>query len=145
MTGEIVIYQHNGEIKLEITLDNDTLWLTQAQMIELYETSKANLSEHIKNIFDEEELDKTSTVRKFRTVQTEGNRKVKREIDHYNLDMIIAVGYRIKSKIATRFRIWATQTLKEYIIKGFGLDDDRLKELGGGKYQKELTRTSQRN
>lgn len=103
-------------------------------MCELYQTSKSNVSEHIKHIFEEGELTREATVRKFRTVQMEGSRSVEREVEHYNLDMIIALGYRIRSLIATRFRQWATERLKEYIVKGFTLDDERLKKLGGGSY-----------
>ena len=114
------------------------MWLTQTQMCELYQTSKSNASEHIKHIFEEGELAKEATVRKFRIVQMEGSRSVEREVEHYNLDMIIALGYRIRSIIATRFRQWATERLKEYIIKGFTLDGERLKKLGGGSYWKEL-------
>ena len=107
-------------------------------MCELYQTNKSNVSEHIKHIFEEEELTKEATVRKFRIVQMEGSRNVEREVEHYNLDIIIALGYRIRSIIATRFRQWATERLKEYIVKGFTLDDERLKKLGGGSYWKEL-------
>ncbi len=128
-TKEIIIYtDRSGNISVEAYIQNETIWLTQSQMVELFKSSKANISEHIKNIFNEEELNKESTVRKFRTVRKEGNRIVSREIDYYNLDMIIAVGYRVNSKQATKFRIWATQVLKEFIIKGFVLDDDRLKQ-----------------
>ena len=123
---------------IDVKLEEETLWLTQAQMCELYQTSKSNVSEHIKHIFEEEELTKEATVRKFRIVQMEGSRNVEREVEHYNLDMIIALGYRIRSIIATRFRQWATERLKEYIIKGFTLDDQRLKKMGGGSYWKEL-------
>ena len=123
---------------IDVKLEEETLWLTQAQMCELYQTSKSNVSEHIKHIFEEEELTKEATVRKFRIVQMEGSRNVEREVEHYNLDMIIALGYRIRSIIATRFRQWATERLKEYIVKGFTLDDERLKKLGGGSYWKEL-------
>ena len=123
---------------IDVKLEEETLWLTQAQMCELYQTSKSNVSEHIKHIFEEEELTKEATVRKFRIVQMEGSRNVEREVEHYNLDMIIALGYRIRSIIATRFRQWATERLKEYILKGFTLDDERLKKLGGGSYWKEL-------
>ena len=137
--GEIIIYQtDDGLSKIEVKMLDETVWLTQQQLVELYQTSKANISEHIKNIYDENELDEVSTVRKFRTVQNEGNRQVSREMTYYNLDMIISLGYRIKSLIATKFRKWATQRLKEYIIKGFAIDDDRLKENGGGNYWKEL-------
>ncbi len=136
---KVIIYTTNdGKTKIDVKLEEETLWLTQNQLCELYQTSKSNVSEHIKHIFDEEELFKNATVRKFRIVQKEGLRNVEREIEHYNLDMIIALGYRIHSIIATRFRQWATERLKEYIIKGFTLDDERLKNLGGGSYWKEL-------
>lgn len=137
--NKVIIYTANdGKTKIDVKLEEETLWLTQAQMCELYQTSKSNVSEHIKHIFEEEELTKEATVRKFRIVQMEGLRSVEREVEHYNLDMIIALGYRIRSIIATRFRQWATERLKEYIVKGFTLDDERLKKLGGGSYWKEL-------
>lgn len=139
MQGEIVIYRtDDGHTKIDVRFIDETVWLTQAQLVELFQSSKANISEHIKNIYAEGELDEESTVRKFRTVQIEGGREVKRSIVHYNLDMIISLGYRVKSKIATNFRRWATERLKEYMIKGFTMDDDRLKNLGGGNYWKEL-------
>lgn len=135
----IVIYQSNdGRTKIDVRFEDETVWLTQAQLVELYQTSKANISEHIKHIFEEGELDEKSTVRNFRTVQTEGTRKVSRELPFYNLDMIISLGYRVKSVVATQFRRWATELLKEYLKKGYVLDDKRLKELGGGNYWKEL-------
>ena len=137
--NKVIIYTANdGTTKIDVKLEEETLWLTQAQMCELYQTSKSNVSEHIKHIFEEGELIKEATVRKFRTVQQEGSRSVEREVEHYNLDMIIALGYRVRSLIATRFRQWATERLKEYIVKGFTLDDERLKKLGGGSYWKEL-------
>lgn len=137
--GEIVIYQSdNGLTKIEVKIKDETVWLTQQQLMELFQTSKANISEHIKNIFNEGELDEVATVRKFRTVQKEGNREVSRDITYYNLDLIISLGYRIKSSVATHFRKWATERLKEYMIKGFVLDDERLKGNGGGNYWKEL-------
>lgn len=137
--GEIVIYQtDDGDTKIDVRFVDETVWLTQAQLCELYQTSKSNISEHIKNIFDEGELDEISTVRKFRTVQTEGERTVTRNVSYYNLDMIISLGYRVKSIVATHFRRWATERLKEYMIKGFTMDDERLKNLGGGNYWKEL-------
>lgn len=137
--GEIVIYQtDDGDTKIDVCFVDETVWLTQAQLCELYQTSKSNISEHIKNIFDEGELDEISTVRKFRTVQTEGERTVTRNVSYYNLDMIISLGYRVKSIVATHFRRWATERLKEYMIKGFTMDDERLKNLGGGNYWKEL-------
>lgn len=116
--NKVIIYTTNdGKTKIDVKLEEETLWLTQAQMCELYQTSKSNVSEHIKHIFEEKELTKEATVRKFRIVQMEGSRTVEREVEHYNLDMIIALGYRIRSIIATRFRQWATERLKEYIIK----------------------------
>ncbi len=137
--NEIIIYEgDNGQPRIEVHIEGETVWLNQAQLVELYQSSKANISEHIKNIFEEGELNHEATVRNFRTVQTEGNRQVERELAFYNLDMIISLGYRIKSHIATNFRIWATARLKEYLIKGFTIDSDRLKNLGGGNYWKEL-------
>ena len=137
--GEIIIYQTNdGKNKIDVKLEGETVWLTQAQLVELYQSSKSNVSEHIKHIYEEGELEKSSTVRNFRTVQKEGNREVSRDVEYYNLDMIISLGYRIKSSIATQFRIWATERLKEYIIKGFTMDDERLKQNRGGNYWKEL-------
>ena len=137
--GEVIIYQSdNGDTKIDVRFVDETVWLTQAQLCELYQTSKSNISEHIKNIFDEGELDEEATVRKFRTVQTEGDRTVSRNLTYYNLDMIISLGYRVKSSIATKFRQWATQRLKEYMIKGFTMDDERMKNLGGGSYWHEL-------
>lgn len=137
--NNIVIYQlEDGKTKIDVKLDGETVWLSQQQMAELYDTTKQNISLHIKNIFDEEELDEDSTVKEFLTVQQEGNRSVERKVKYYNLDMIISLGYRIKSKIATNFRKWATERLKEYMIKGFTMDDERLKGNGGGNYWKEL-------
>ena len=134
--NKVIIYTTNdGKTKIDVKLEEETLWLTQAQMRELYQTSKSNVSEHIKHIFEEGELDKNSVVRKFRTTAADGNEYA---VSHYNLDMSIALGYRIRSLIATRFRQWATERLKEYIVKGFTLDDERLKKLGGGSYWKEL-------
>ena len=134
--GEIIIYQsEDGLTHIDVKLEQDTIWLTQEQLVSLYQTSKANVSEHIKNIFEEGELERDSVVRKFRTTASDGKNY---NVYHYNLDMIISLGYRIKSSVATRFRIWATERLKEYMIKGFTMDDARLKELGGGNYWKEL-------
>ncbi len=134
--GEIVIYQtDDGLTHLDVKISNETVWLTQQQMAELFQSSKANVSEHIKNIFSEGELQEEAVVRKFRTTATDGK---KYDVMHYNLDMIISLGYRIKSVTATRFRQWATARLKEYMIKGFTMDDRRLKDLGGGNYWKEL-------
>ena len=132
----MIIYTANdGKTKIDVRLEEETLWLTQAQMCELYQTSKSNVSEHIKHIFEEDELNEESVVRKFRTTAADGKEYL---VLHYNLDMIIALGYRVRSIIATRFRQWATERLKEYIVKGFTLDDERLKKLGGGSYWKEL-------
>ncbi|NLV81836.1 MAG: virulence RhuM family protein [Synergistaceae bacterium] len=137
--GEIVIYQsEDGLTHIDVKLEDETIWLTQQQMAELFQTSRTNVVEHIGNIYSEGELDQNSTCREFRQVRKEGKREVARQIPHYNLDMIISLGYRIKSSVATRFRIWATERLKEYMIKGFAIDDDRLKKLGGGNYWKEL-------
>ena len=132
----IIIYtDESGLTKLDVRLEDETLWLTQAQMCELYQTSKSNVSEHIKHIFEEGELQEDAVVRKLRTTAADGKAYL---TSFYNLDMIIALGYRVRSIIATRFRQWATQRLREYIVKGFTLDDDRLKQLGGGGYWKEL-------
>ena len=137
--GEFLIYQsEDGLTNIEVKMQEETVWLTQRQMAELFQTSRTNIVEHIKHIYEEEELDESSTCRKFRQVRKEGNREVSREIPYYNLDMIISLGYRVKSKIATNFRRWATERLKEYMIKGFTMDDERLKNLGGGNYWKEL-------
>lgn len=137
--GEIIIYQSDdGNTKIDVRFVNETLWLTQQQMAELFQTSRTNVVEHIKNIYEEGELDEISTCRKFRQVQIEGKRQVSRELPYYNLDMIISLGYRVKSLIATKFRRWATEHLKEYMVKGFTMDDERLKNLGGGNYWKEL-------
>lgn len=137
--NKMIIYtDESGLTKIDVKLEDDTLWLTQAQMCELYQTSRTNVVEHIKHIYEEGELQEEATCRKFRQVRQEGSRMVSREIPFYNLDMIIALGYRVRSIIATRFRQWATQRLKEYITKGFTLDDERLKALGGGGYWKEL-------
>lgn len=137
--SEIIIYQNNdGSMKIDVKLEDDTVWLSQQQMAELFQTSRTNVVEHIKNIYSEGELDENSTCRNFRQVRSEGTREVARNIPHYNLDMIISLGYRVKSIIATRFRQWATDRIKEYMIKGFTMDDERLKNLGGGSYWKEL-------
>ncbi len=133
--GNIVIYQsEDGQTRIEVRMEDETVWLSQQQMAELFQTSRTNVVEHIKHIYEDRELKEPATCRKFRQVQTEGTRQVSREIPFYNLDMIISLGYRIRSGIATHFRQWATQRLKEYIIKGFTMDDERLKQLGGGNY-----------
>ena len=134
--NKIIIYQtSDGTPKIDVRMENETVWLTQVQLVVLYQSSKANVSEHIKHIFEEGELLKDSVVRKFRTTAADGKNY---NVEHYNLDMIISLGYRIKSGVATQFRIWATQRLNEYIRKGFTLDDERLKGNGGGNYFKEL-------
>lgn len=137
--NQIVIYQtEDGLTKIEVKLENDSVWLSQQQMTDLYQTSRTNVVEHIKHIYEEQELDIDSTCRNFRQVRLEGSRQVERDIPFYNLDMIISLGYRVKSRIATNFRRWATERLKEYMIKGFTMDDERLKQVGGGGYWKEL-------
>lgn len=131
--SRVVIYQSDsGETRLEVRLQDETVWLTQNLMAELYQTTKQNVSLHIQNIFDEGELAPEATVKKYLTVRREGSRTVRRPLDYYSLDMIISVGYRVKSAVATRFRQWATARLREYIVKGFVLDDERLKGGGGG-------------
>ncbi len=149
--NEILIYEDkDGITKVNVTFTDEDIWLTQNQLAEIYKTSRENITMHISNIYKDEELPKDSTCKKFLQVQNEGSRSVKRNIDHYNLDMIIALGYRVQSEVAVRFRIWATQRLHEYIQKGFTMDDERLKQ-GGNRYFKELLqrvrdiRSSERN
>lgn len=126
--GQFLIYQaEDGELKVDVRFEDESVWLTQQQMVQLFQSSKQNISHHINSIYEEGELAPEATVKKYLTVRTEGKREVKRLLDYYNLDMIISVGYRVKSRIATRFRIWATQHLSEFIRKGFLLDDERLK------------------
>jgi hypothetical protein len=130
--GEILLYQgEDGESKIEVRLVNETLWLTQNQMAELFQTSKQNISQHLQAIFESGELQEAATVKKFLTVRPEGSRQVSRELEHYSLDAIISVGYRVNSLRGTQFRIWATQRLREYLVKGFTMDDERLKSGGG--------------
>lgn len=137
--SNIIMYTtEDGLTKIEVTFDEDTVWLSLDQMADLFQRDKSTISRHTKNIFTEGELRPEATVAKFATVQTEGNRQVTRDIDYYNLDVIISVGYRVKSLRGTQFRIWASSVLKEYMKKGFALDDDRLKRLGGGNYFDEL-------
>ncbi|MCD4720518.1 MAG: virulence RhuM family protein [Desulfobacula sp.] len=137
--SDILIYQSlNGDVKIDVRLQDETVWLTQKLMAELFQVAKSTISEHVKNIYNEKELMLESTVRKFRTVQKEGTREVKRHLDYYNLDMVLSVGYRVKSSVATKFRIWATQRLKEYIVKGFTLNDDRFKSGSSMNYFTEL-------
>jgi hypothetical protein len=137
--SHLIIYNtEDGRTRIEVHLLDETVWLTQAQMSELFDKDKRTISEHISNIFNEGELSPNSTIRKFRTVQTEGSSEVARQIDYYNLDVIISVGYRVRSHRGTQFRIWATSKLKEYLIKGFVLDDERLKKASEGNYFDEL-------
>ncbi len=137
--SNIIMYTtEDGLTKIEVTFDEDTVWLSLDQIAELFQRDKSTISRHIKNIFSEGELRQEATVAKFATVQTEGRRQVSRDIEYYNLDVIISVGYRVKSLRGTQFRIWASSILKEYMKKGFALDDDRLKRLGGGNYFDEL-------
>ena len=139
INSSMLIYQSDdGLIKIDTKFENETIWLTLDQMSELFQRNKSTISRHIKNIYDEGELIPESTVAKFATVQNEGNREVTRNIDYYNLDVIISVGYRVKSQRGVQFRLWASNIIKEYLKKGFILDDERLKELGGGGYFKEL-------
>jgi hypothetical protein len=138
-SGEIILYQREtGESVIEVRLDADTVWLSQQQIADLFQTSRTNVVEHIRHVYDEGELDEEATCRNFRQVRTEGTRQVARELPFYNLDLIISVGYRVKSRIATQFRIWATERLREYLVKGFTMDDAKLKNLGGGTYWREL-------
>ena len=148
--NEVLIYEDkDGLIRVDVKFIDEDVWLTKYQLADIYKTTRQNIEQHINNIYNDNELPK-STCKKFLQVQKEGNREVKRSIDHYNLDMIIALGYRVQSDIAVRFRIWATQRLHEYIQKGFTMDDNRLKQ-GGNRYFKELLqrirdiRSSERN
>jgi hypothetical protein len=137
--SEIVIYEtSNGSVKVDVRLDGESVWLTQQQLATLFGSSRTNVVEHIKHIYEEGELLEEATCRNIRQVRQEGNRMVERELSYYSLDMIISLGYRINSRLATQFRTWATERLKEYMIKGFTMDDERLKNLGGGSYWKEL-------
>jgi hypothetical protein len=138
-TSDILIYQNqDGSIKIDVRLEDETVWLTQEQMAVLFGKGRSTITEHISNIYQEGELAIEATCRKFRQVRMEGNREVNREIESYNLDVIISVGYRVKSVQGTQFRIWATQRLKEYIIKGFALNDERFKTGNSMNYFHEL-------
>ena len=137
--GQFLLYQTpDGESKIEVKLQDDTVWLSLDQMAELFQRNKSTISRHIKNVLEEGELLADSTIANFATVQNEGNRHVERQITYYNLDMIISVGYRVHSYRGVQFRIWATKVLKDYIVKGFALNDDLLKRAGGGNYFDEL-------
>src|SRR5690554_5483334 len=137
--SEILLYQtEDGRTKIDVRLEDETVWLSQVQMAELFQTTKQNISLHLKNVFEEGELQENATIKDYLTVQTEGKREVQRNLKIYNLDVIISVGYRVKSHHGTQFRIWATQRLKEYIIKGFTLNDDRFKSGSSMNYFNEL-------
>ncbi len=137
--NNIIIYTtDDGQVKIEVRLEDENVWLTQNAMAELFNTTKQNISLHIKNIFEENELNENSTVKESLTVQNEGNRRVERNVKFYNLDLIISVGYRVKSIRGTQFRIWANKLIKEYLIKGYNLNVDRFKNNGGGVYFEEV-------
>jgi hypothetical protein len=137
--SEILIYQNqDGNIKIDVRLEEETVWLTQEQMAQLFGKGRSTITEHIGNVFKEGELDQNATRRNFRLVRLEGIREVEREVEHYNLDVVISVGYRVKSIQGTQFRIWATQRLKEYIVKGFALNDERFKTGTSMNYFNEL-------
>ncbi|PIR47596.1 cell filamentation protein Fic [Candidatus Uhrbacteria bacterium CG10_big_fil_rev_8_21_14_0_10_50_16] len=139
LNNEIIIYTGDGgQPIIQVRIEGETVWLSQTQLAELFDTTKQNVSLHIQNIYEEGELTKEATVKEYLIVQKEGNREVSRRIEHYSLDLIISLGYRVRSKIATHFRQWATARLREYIVKGFTMDDERLKGNGGGQYWKEL-------
>lgn len=140
--SEIIIYQNqDNSVQIDVKLEEETVWLSQEQMATLFGKGRSTITEHISNVFKEGELDENRTCRSFRQVRQEGNRTVERDVEHYNLDVIISVGYRVKSQQGTQFRIWATQRLREYLLKGFTIDSHRLKNLGGGNYWKELLDT----
>lgn len=143
--SQFLIYQtDSGQTKIDVRFEEETVWLTQALLAELFQVKIPTINEHLKNIFEEEECDKTSTIRNFLIVRQEGSRSISRKIEHYNLDVILSIGYRVKSKIATRFRKWATEHLREYIVKGFVLDDERLKNPDlSFDYFEELTQRIQ--
>jgi len=137
--GELIVYRSDdGRVRLDVRLHQETVWLTQALMAELFQTSQQNISQHITAIYEDSELTREATHKKFLSVAHEGQRKVSRERDYYNLDMIISVGYRVKGVVATRFRIWATQRLRKFLVNGFSMDDKRLKEPANGRYFQEL-------
>ncbi|HAR43440.1 MAG TPA: hypothetical protein DCS07_12550 [Bdellovibrionales bacterium] len=137
--GEILLYQtEDGQTKIEVRMVGETVWLSTYQMAALFQRDRSVISKHITNIYEEQELRQDQTCAKFAQVQREGSKEVERQSDFFNLDVVIAVGYRVKSNRGTRFRIWATQRLREYLIKGFTMDDDRLKRMGGGNYFDEL-------
>ena len=137
--SEIIIYKtEDGQTKIDVRMEDETVWLSQMDMVELFQTTKQNISLHINNAFEEGEIESLTTVKEYLTVQKEGIREVKRNIKYYNLDVIISVGYRVKSIRGTQFRRWALEVLREYLVKGFTMNDDLLKKAGGGNYWKEL-------
>lgn len=137
--GEILFYQTDvGESRLQVRLDAETVWLSQRDMAEPFQTTPQNITTHIAGVYDEGEVSQAATCKEYLQVRMEGKRQVERSVKHYNLDVIISVGYRVKSLRGTEFRIWATQRLREYIVKGFTMDDERLKQGGGGNYFEEL-------
>jgi len=139
MSGEVILFQReDGTPALEVRVEDETVWLSQQQLADLFQTTKQNISLHVRSIYEDGELERGSTVKDSLTVRREGNRDVQRSIEMYNLDMIISVGYRVRSGTATQFRIWATERLREYLVKGFTMDDAKLKNLGGGQYWREL-------
>lgn len=138
-SGELLLYQSDdGLVRIEVRLADDTVWLSQQQLADLFQTSRENITMHLRHIFDEGELDPAATSKDLLQVRQEGSRTVRRNVTHYNLDAVISVGYRVKSALATRFRIWATERLREYVVKGFTMDDERLTDAGGGRYWREL-------
>lgn len=138
-SGDFILYQtEDGETRIEVRMEHETLWLTQRDMAELFQTTVPNVNQHLSTIYDEGELERAATIKRYLIVQTEGSREVSRVVDHYNLDVIISVGYRVRSHRGTQFRIWATERLREYLIKGFAMDDQRFKRAGGGNYFEEL-------
>lgn len=138
-SGEFILYQtEDGRTRIEVRLSHETIWLPQRLIADLYQVSVPTVNEHLKGIYEDSELSQSATIRKFRIVQTEGTREVTRNVDHYNLDAILAVGYRVRSYRGTQFRIWATERLREYLVKGFAIDDERLKRAGSGNYFEEL-------
>ena len=137
--SDFILYtSEDGELKIDVRLLDETVWLTQRQLAELFQKDVRTINEHIKNIYEENELDGILTIRNFRIVQQEGQREVTRNVQHYNLDVIISIGYRVKSHRGTQFRIWATKVLRAYIVKGFAMDDARLKNGGNNNYFNEL-------
>ena len=137
--GEFLLYQtQDGHTRIECRFSGETIWLSQTLMAELFQVTVPTINEHLKHLYEEGEIEPEPTIRKFRIVRQEGKRQVTRQIDHYNLDAILAIGYRVRSHRGTQFRIWATQRLREFLVKGFAMDDARLKEAGGGQYFEEL-------